>query len=629
MRDGESDDPSTESGGEPAVTDERRRTRHRDQGRRAEGMDPERLRYFTQPAEGTPHTRHRRRRSAQAPGTTGPIPGLTPATPPGQRATPVRIPPGGQIPQQPRTRPVPPAADGQTEARTTPRASRPAEPQPAEPHASRPAERQSPLRRPVPPREDRPVAEGETDTDFIVERRPAPAPDRRVDDPRDADDFRDVEVPEPSSAQPRRLRAARTDTEVRALHDPGEDDGWWPGVDDVEEPAAPRRPRRRSREKQKQRRAVVAVAVVFMLALVGGIGYFGLKTLGVFDSRKDYTNAAGTSDVIVDIPDNSTLADFGRILVDADVVGSVRAFVDAADGRPISGGIYKLRTQIPASTAVEMLTDESATHRVGRVVVPPGLQLDSKTGIDGKVTPGIFQRIQDATTVDVNGRSEGVTVTQLEEAAANSTPEELGVPSWAKEAVESMTGDHRRIEGLIAPATWERVEPQDSPVQILHDMIAKSATMFESWGLLDKNNSGLQPYETLVAASIVEREVRHEEDAPKVARVIRNRLDRDQKLEMDSTQNYTADVTNIDVHGDAYKADTEWNTYRYKGLPPTPIASVGMPALEAMLDPAPGRWLYFVTVDTAGTTRFADTFEEHKRNREEACDNKLVSTGCQ
>ncbi|WP_425269111.1 hypothetical protein, partial [Gordonia lacunae] len=46
------------------MTDDRRRTRHRDpQGRRTEGMDPERLRYFTQSAEGSPHTRHRRRRT--------------------------------------------------------------------------------------------------------------------------------------------------------------------------------------------------------------------------------------------------------------------------------------------------------------------------------------------------------------------------------------------------------------------------------------------------------------------------------------------------------------------------------------------------------------------------------------
>ncbi|MEO9328574.1 endolytic transglycosylase MltG [Gordonia aurantiaca] len=628
MRDGESDDPSTEPGGEPAVTEERRRTRHRDQGRRAEGMDPERLRYFTQPTDGAPHTRHRRRRSGPAPGT-GPFPG---AVPPGtaagrsgtpQRATPVRIPPGGAIPQPPQRPQVsqPPQAPEPPRSQESPRSQ---EPLPAqEPRQAPPAR----PRRPVPPPPQEPVHEAdlyETDVHPVV-----------ADAPADTDpDFREPAPQQTHESAPvvDGTASAAAGHAPRTLHDPRGDsheEDWWPGVDDVEDPATPRRPRRRSRDGQKKRRVVVALAVVVMLALVGGIGYWGLDRFGVFESRKDYSNTAGTADVIVDIPENSTLADFGRILVDADVVGSTRAFLDAANGQPMSGGIYKLRTQIPASTAVEMLTDPDARYRVGRVVVPPGLQLDSKTGIDGKVTLGIFQRISDATEVEVNGRDEGVTVAQLEEAAANATPEELGVPDWAKEAVASMTGDHRRIEGLIAPTTWERVEPGDTPVQILRAMISKSGVMFESWGLLDKNKSGLDAYQTLVAASIVEREVRHEEDAPKVARVIRNRLDRDQRLEMDSTQNYTADITNIDVHGEAYKADNEWNTYRYKGLPPTPIASVGMPALEAMLNPAPGRWLYFVTVDTEGTTLFANTFEEHKRNREEACNNKLVSTGCQ
>lgn len=586
MRDGESDDPSTESGGEPAVTEERRRTRHRDsQGRRAdahqsgaEGMDPERLRYFTQPGEGASHTRHRRRRAAPPAQPGEPTPPAQSGRPGGipGRAQPVRIPPGGQPPQPPRAQQAPPP---------------PAPPRRPEPEY-------------VEPRYD--------DHEFSdVDAQPA------YDEPTyDEPAYGEPAHPEPVATTPRGPRAR-------------DEDDWWPGADDAEPAAAPRRPRRRNRENQKKRRVVLALAIVFMLALVGGVGYYGLRSMGVLESRKDYTNTAGASDVIVDIPENSTLSDFGRILLDADVVGSMRAFIDAADGQPMSGGLYKMRTQIPASTAVEMLTDDSAQHRVGRVVIPPGLQLDSKTGIDDKVTPGIFQLIEDATTTEINGQPEGVTVAQLEEAAATSTPEALGVPDWAKENVASMTGDHRRIEGLIAPTTWERVEPDHSAVQILNEMITKSAAMFDQWGLVDNNKSGLSPYETLIAASIVEREVRHVEDAPKVARVIRNRLDEDQRLEMDSTQNYTAAVTNIDVHGEAYKADNEWNTYRYKGLPPTPIAAVGVPALEAMLDPAPGSWLYFVTVDTAGTTLFANTFEEHKRNRTVACKNKLVSTGCQ
>ena len=69
----------------------------------------------------------------------------------------------------------------------------------------------------------------------------------------------------------------------------------------------------------------------------------------------------------------------------------------------MEGGFYKLRTQISASTAVDMMSDTSRVHRVGLMNVPEGLQLESKKGIDGKTTPGIFEMIADATKVDING----------------------------------------------------------------------------------------------------------------------------------------------------------------------------------------------------------------------------------
>ncbi|MGW0451602.1 endolytic transglycosylase MltG [Gordonia sputi] len=384
-----------------------------------------------------------------------------------------------------------------------------------------------------------------------------------------------------------------------------------------------------SRRRRRKRRTVLAAVIAIMLIAVVGVGYYGLRAAGLLDSRKDYTNAAGTGDVIVDIPQNSTLKDFGRILADDNVVGSQRAFINAADGQAISGGYYKLRTEIPASTAVQMLTD-GTTHRVGRVVVPEGLQLDTKKGIDGKTTPGIFQKISDATSVTVNGQKIGVSVDDLQKAAADTPAQQLGVPDWAVADVEKLNGDHRRIEGLIAPGTWETIDPHMSATQILQQLISQSGQRFAQWGLNSEgsNDSGLTPYQTLVSASVVEREVTKPDDYAKVARVILNRLDKDQRLEMDSTANYTATVTNIDLDGEAYKSDNAWNTYQMKGLPATPIGAVGERALEATERPESGNWLYFVTVDREGTTLFADTFDEHKRNREKACDNKLLTTGC-
>ncbi|GAB18246.1 hypothetical protein GOEFS_050_00240 [Gordonia effusa NBRC 100432] len=405
----------------------------------------------------------------------------------------------------------------------------------------------------------------------------------------------------------------------------------YSAVDDTVEPAYPfddvDASDHDAPDRRRRRTVVLAAVIVCLLVMVGGVGYYGLRFFGVVGAS-DYSNAQGTGDVLVTIPENSTLRDFGRILTDKDVVGSVKAFTRAADGKMLSAGIYKMRTQIPASKAVAMLADDQWSYRVGRVVIPEGAQLDSKKGIDGKVTPGVFQRIAEATATTVNGSKVGPTIDELATAAASASLEELGIPQWAKTEVTALNGDHRRIEGLIAPGTWESIDPSASATDILRQLITDSARQYEQWGLLSSNDSGLSPYQTLVAASVVEREVREANDFPKVARVILNRLADDQRLEMDSTANYTAAITNIDVHGDAYNSDNEWNTYRVKGLPPTPIATVGVKALQALEHPAPGKWKYFITVDKAGTTLFADDYAEHKKNREKACENKFLSVGC-
>ncbi|MFT4042505.1 MAG: endolytic transglycosylase MltG [Gordonia sp. (in: high G+C Gram-positive bacteria)] len=389
------------------------------------------------------------------------------------------------------------------------------------------------------------------------------------------------------------------------------------------------RPRQRSAvaARRRRRRIVLALVLSCLLVAVAGVGYVKLRERGVFESRKDYTNAAGTADVIVDIPQDSTLMDFARILTEDGVVGSERAFLKAANGQVMSGGFYKLRTQIPAATAVALLTD-GTTHRVGRVVIPEGLQLDTKQGADGKSTPGIFQLIADATSATINGTRRGVTVADLQRAAATDTVEQLGIPAWAASAVTALNGDHRRIEGLIAPGTWERLDPTFTATALLRELITQSVARFEAWGVLTPHSSGLSPYATLTAASVVEREVTMAGDYPKVARVILNRIAKGQRLQMDSTANYTASVTDIDVHGEAYRARNVWNTYQIPGLPATPIGAVGERALAATENPARGGWLYFVTIDRDGTTVFADNFEQHQRNRERACANKLLATGC-
>ncbi len=103
-----------------------------------------------------------------------------------------------------------------------------------------------------------------------------------------------------------------------------------------------------------------------------------------------------------------------------------------------------------------------------------------------------------------------------------------------------MGNDHRRIEGLIAPGTWN-INPSASPEEILSTLISASAELYMRSGLQDTASAmNISPYNVLVVASLVQREAKPQ-DFAKVARVIYNRLAEHRKLEFDSTVNYPLD----------------------------------------------------------------------------------------
>ena len=111
-----------------------------------------------------------------------------------------------------------------------------------------------------------------------------------------------------------------------------------------------------------------------------------------------------------------------------------------------------------------------------------------------------------------------------------------------------------------------------------------------------------------------------------MARVIYNRLNEEQMLQFDSTVNYPLDRIEVaTTDGDRAEA-TPWNTYVRPGLPATPICSPGQPALAAAEQPAPGDWLYFVTVDMQGTTLFTREYDEHLANIEVAKSNGVLDS---
>jgi UPF0755 protein len=391
------------------------------------------------------------------------------------------------------------------------------------------------------------------------------------------------------------------------------------------------RAQRMREARRRRRRRVVRVFTlsVFIVIVVGAVFLGSRLWHTVFGQGGDYSGD-GKSDVVVQVHDGDSTTAIAKTLEEHKVIATTKAFVNAAQGNSaiesIQPGFYKLRTEIPAADAVGRLADPQ--NRVGKLVIPEGRQLDDIRDVKtNAVTDGIFTLISNATCVDLDGDRHCVSADDLRDAAGGASLSELSVPEWATKPVQAMGGDHRRLEGLIAPGSWD-VDPSASPKDILSQLITASAYQYTQGGLLDTAKAmGMSPYQILTVASLVQREAKPQ-DFDKVARVIYNRLvaPDQSRLEFDSTVNYSLDRQEVATTDADRGKPTPWNTYVRQGLPATPICSPGGPALTAAEHPADGDWLYFVTIDMQGTTLFTRDYPQHLANIELAKRNGVLDS---
>ncbi|MFE6687743.1 endolytic transglycosylase MltG [Streptomyces sp. NPDC057743] len=159
-------------------------------------------------------------------------------------------------------------------------------------------------------------------------------------------------------------------------------------------------------------------------------------------------------------------------------------------------------------------------------------------------------------------------------------------------------------EGYLFPATYP-IRKDTTPQSLLSYMVKTAGQRLTA--------DGITQYRTVVIASIVQAEADRPADMGKVARVIDNRLARNMPLQMDSTINYALGRSTLHTSHADTRTNSPYNTYKFAGLPPTPIANPGADALKAAAAPPTGDWLYFVTVKP-GDTRFTANYQEHLRN---------------
>ena len=117
----------------------------------------------------------------------------------------------------------------------------------------------------------------------------------------------------------------------------------------------------------------------------------------------------------------------------------------------------------------------------------------------------------------------------------------------------------------------------------------------------------------LIIASIIQKESNSIEEMPLISSVIYNRINKNMKLQMDGTLNYGKYAHSIVTPERIRTDESEYNTYKHKGIPPAPLGTVSIEALEAAYHPAASHYLFFM-LRKDGSHQFAQTYEEHLKN---------------
>ncbi|MFE9690953.1 endolytic transglycosylase MltG [Micromonospora sp. NPDC005806] len=393
------------------------------------------------------------------------------------------------------------------------------------------------------------------------------------------------------------------------------------GFDEAErgEKGRHRRGAVRKRNGRSSGRGKTIFALLMALVLLGGIGggaYIGFDRIRNHFVTPDY-DGPGSGEALVEVKAGDTLTDIGNTLYDAGVVKSTKAFIEAADAnsrsKNIQVGRYKVRKQMKAAEAVTLLLDPKS-RVVNGVTIP-----------EGAMSLGIYDILSKQTKIPV-----------ADFKAAAKDPVKLGVPAYWFNRQDGKKGP-KSIEGFLYPSTYE-IPPKATAEQILSMMVDEFLRVTQQLDFVDQaqKERKISPYEALITASIAQAESVNEQDMPKVARVIYNRVYTDKYhckcLEIDSAINYWLRLQGKDPKDSDVLKQSEINdpknpyrTHGVDGLTITPISNPGEAALKGALNPPAGDWIYFMTIDKKGTMGYGSNDAEYRNLIKTMCNNKVLT----
>jgi UPF0755 protein len=320
-------------------------------------------------------------------------------------------------------------------------------------------------------------------------------------------------------------------------------------------------------------------AVLFLILIAAGGAWWGQQLL-----RTPYKSFAG-EEVFVDIPTGTGVAAIASRLSDAGVVPHPLVF----------------RAAVRLAGVDKQL--QAGEYRFADAATP------------GEVADRLARG--DVYTRAVTFR-EGLTIWEMADVFAQGglgTKEDFLLEARDVSRIAAVDPEASSLEGYLFPDTYQL--PRSVGAKgIVDAMVAGFLRVFDADLRAAAAARGLSAREVVTIASLVEKETASAPERPIVSAVYQNRLRIGMGLQCDPTVIYALQLAgkwNGNLTRENLRVDSPYNTYRYAGLPPGPIASPGRASLEAAVRPAEAPYLYFVSRND-GTHAFATTLAEHNQN---------------
>ena len=347
--------------------------------------------------------------------------------------------------------------------------------------------------------------------------------------------------------------------------------------------------RRKEREKRRKRDKKIRLGMFLIIAVVIGILSFGMTKNFMMSSGEGPVLTGET--VIVTIPEGSSTTDIAKILKENKLIKSTFTFrlsskIDGFDGT-YQQGTYEVDKGLNPTQIMELLQTGVVFNDI-KFTVPEGF-----------------------TTKQIAAKAEEAGICTAEEFI-----EACNTGTYEFEFLKDLPAREFKLEGYLFPDTYY-IKEETTANELVQAMLSRFNQMYtkEYQGIVASSGYSLDQLVTI--ASIIEKEIKVDEERPRAAGVIYNRLEDKMPLQIDATVLYAMGIVKEDITTVDLQFESPYNTYQVSGLPIGPISNPGELSFQAAITPEDNKYIYYVVEEKGKDNHvFCETYEEFLKAKE-------------